>query len=183
MRADLKKLYLLDTTAKTCSTIDLPVDLKKYMPADAAPMMEQLASGMKVTVTPSTETRKVKDWNATKYTLTMDTPMGASTQELWVTTEIGGDRSGWHELLSAQQPANPFASVLAAEMKKIDGYPVLSERVQKFRGSEVKSREAVISVEEKEPPPGHYDVPADFTAKPFDPMEGMPGGPRRGRMR
>lgn len=178
VRADLKKMYMLDTKAKTCSTVDLPFDLKKYMPAEMAPMMEQMAAQSKITVTPTTETKMVGSWNATKYTMVMNLPMGSLTQDMWVTTEIGADRSGWQEMLAAQMSAMPFGSSMAAEMQKIDGLPVLSERTQKVMGSEMKSKETVVSVEEKEAPAGFYDVPAGYTETPFDPMAGMNmGGP------
>ena len=177
VRADLKKMYLLDTAAKTVTTVDLPFDLKKHVPADMAPRIEQMLGQMKVTVTPSTETQKIKDWNATKYTVTMAMPMGGSlTQVMWVTKDIGADRTGWQEMLAAQMSSNPFASAMAAEMKKIDGIPVLIERTMSMRGSEARAKESVVSVEEKEAPAGHYEVPAGFTEKPFD-LEGMMGGP------
>lgn len=177
VRADLKKLYLLDAKTKTFSALDLPLDMKKYMPADMAPMLEMMGQ-MKVTVTPTTETKKIKDWNATRYTVTTSMPMGgSSTQEMWVTKEVGVDPAVWAELSTAFLSANPMAGGMAAEMKKIDGFPVLVERTQKMMNSEVKSREAVLSVEQKDAPADFYDVPKDYTEKPFDPMAGMMGGP------
>lgn len=182
VRADLKKMYMLDTAAKTVTTIDLPFDMKKYMPAEMAPMMEQMAAQQKATVTPSTETQTIKEWNATKYTLTMTMGMGGSmTQVMWVTKDIGTDRTGWQEMLSAQVASNPFASGMAAEMKKIDGMAVQVERTMSMMGSESKSTENVLSVEVKEAPAGHYDVPEGYTEKPFDPMAGMMGGGPHGR--
>ncbi len=65
---------------------------------------------------------------------------------------------------------SPMAAPMAAEMKKIDGVVVLAERTQKMMGSELKSREEVTAVETKEPAPGLYDVPKDFTEKPLDPV-------------
>jgi hypothetical protein len=180
VRADLKKMYMLDTAAKTVTTVELPFDLAKHVPADMAPMIEQMLGQMKVTVEPSTETQKIKDWDATKYTLTMTMPMGGElTQVMWVSKDIGGDRSGWQEMLAAQMSSNPFASAMAAEMKKIDGIPVLIERSMNMRGSEMKSKESVVSVEEKEAPAGHYEVPEGYTEKPFD-LEGMMMGGRGG---
>lgn len=189
VRADLKKMYILDTEAKTSTTLDLPMDLMKYMPAEIAPRMKEMMDQMKVTVTPTTETKKVKDWNATRYTMTMTLPMGATmTQETWVTTEIAGDQAGWQEMYGAMMSANPAGAGMAAEMKKLAGFPVLTERTQTVMSSEVKSREAVVSVEHKEPAAGLYDVPAGYTEKAFDPMGqmgqrrmGAPGrGPRGG---
>jgi hypothetical protein len=53
-------------------------------------------------------------------------------------------------------------------------------------GNQVKSREAVVSVEDKEPAEGFYDLPAGLTEEPFDPKAEMhgpggPGGRPRGR--
>jgi len=179
VRLDLKKMYILDTKAKTSSSLDLPVDMSKYMPKDMAPMMEQMFSKMKVTVTPTTETKKVKDWETTKYTMTMTLPMGGSLdQEMWVAKDIGGKREGWHELYGAMMSASPVRAGMIEEMKKIDGVPVLVERTQKMMGSEIKSKETVISAEEKEPAEGFYDLPKDYKDKPYDPMADIPmGGP------
>jgi len=179
VRLDLKKMYILDTKAKTSSSLDLPVDMSKYMPKDMAPMMEQMFSKMKVTVTPTTETKKVKDWETTKYTMTMTLPMsGSLDQEMWVAKDIGGKREGWHELYGAMMSASPVRAVMIEEMKKIDGVPVLVERTQKMMGSEIKSKETVISAEEKEPAEGFYDLPKDYKDKPYDPMADIPmGGP------
>jgi len=182
VRLDLKKLYMLDTKAKTSSTVDLPVDMKKYLPEEMAPMMEQMFSKMTVTVTPTKETKKVKDWETTKYTMTMTLPMGGSMdQEMWVAKDAGGKREGWQELYAAIMSANPVRAGMIDEMKKIEGVPVVVERTQKMMGAEIKSRETVVSIEEKEAAEGFYDVPKDYTDKPFDPMAEMqmggPGGP------
>lgn len=181
VRLDLKKLYMLDTKAKTSSTLDLPVDVSKMLPEEMRPMMEQMFSQITVTVTPTEETKKVKDWDTTKYKMTMSLPMGGSMdQEMWVTKDIGGKREGWHDMYAAVMSVNPVRAGMVEEMKKIDGVPVLVERTQKMMGSEIKSREAVISVEEKEAAEGFYDVPKDYKDKPFDPMAEIqmgPGGP------
>ena len=168
---------MLDMTAKTVTTVDFPFDMKKYIPAEMAPMMEQMTGQQKVTITPTTETQKIKDWNATKYTMTMTMPMGGSiNQVMWVTKDIGTDRAGWKDMLAAQLASNPFASAMAGEMKKIDGVTVMSERTMSMRGTEMKSKESVVSVESKDAPAGSYEVPAGFTEKPFD-LESMMGGP------
>lgn len=178
VRLDLKKMYMLDTKAKTSSTLDLPVDITKMLPEEMRPMMEQMFSQITVSITPTEETKKVKDWDTTKYTMTMALPMGGSMeQEMWVAKDIGGAREGWHDLYAAVMSANPVRAGMVEEMKKIDGVPVLVERTQKMMGSEIKSTEKVISVEEKDAPEGHYDLPKDYKDKPFDPMAEIQVGP------
>jgi hypothetical protein len=153
VRLDLKKMYILDTKAKTSSTLDLPVDMDKYMPEEMAPMMEQMLSQMKVTITPTEEKKKIQDWNATKYTMTMSLPMGGSLdQEMWVVKDIGIDPELW---------------------QKLQGAVMSVERTQKMMGNEMKSTEKVLSVEEKDPPKDFYDLPKDYKDTPYDPMSEM----------
>lgn len=181
LRVDLEKMFVLDTKAKTVSTLDLPLDMKKYVPAEMAPMMDMMGE-MKVTVTPTEDTKKIKDWNAKRYTVTTTLPMGGeSVQEMWMTEELGIDDAAWHDMYAMLASANPFGGTLAEEMKKIKGFPVQIERTQKMQSSEFKAREAVVSVEQKEPAAGYYDVPEGYTEKPFDPMAklGRMGGQGR----
>ncbi len=177
VRLDQKKMYLIDVKAKTYSTLELPVDIKKYLPADAAKMMEPMMSQIKVTVTPTTETKKIKEWNATRYTVTMTMPMGGSmTQEIWATKDVPIDFALVKDSRASLMATNFMTGNLAEEMKKIDGLPVLTERTQTMMGSEVKSKEEVTSVEQKEPAAGLYEVPQGFTEKPFDAMSEARGG-------
>lgn len=182
VRADLKKLYMLDTKAKTYTAMDLPIDMKKYIPAEMAPMIEQMMGQVKVTVTPTTETQKIQDWNTTKVVMTTSMPMGGSnTQTMWVTKDVAVDMASWQDLYATMLTStNPFGGDMATEMKKIDGFPVMTESSMKMMGNEMKSTETVISIEEKEPAAGLYDLPSDYTEKPFDPMAGM-GGPGHAR--
>ena len=177
VRADLKRVFMIDTKAQTYSTIDLPVDLKKYIPAEYAPMVEQMMGQVKVTVTPTAETKKIKDWNATKYTVVTVLPMGGSiTQDVWATKDIALDAALWRDMMGTLQTLNPMGgSAMAAEMKKIEGVQIVMERTQTMMGSELKSKDEVTSIEQKEPAEGLYDVPKDFKEKPYDPMAGGMG--------
>lgn len=183
IRLDLKKMYVVDHKAKTVSTIDMPMDMKKYFPPEMAPMIEQVLSSMKVTVTPSTETKKIQTWNTTKYTMTLSMMMGGITQEMWTTKDIQLAGTGWNEMTTAMLSMRMGGEAMAAEMKKVEGVPVLVERVQKVGPGEVKSREEIVSVEQKEPAKGWYELPKDYVEKPFDPMaeNGMGGGGSAGR--
>ena len=177
VRADQKKMYILDVQAKTVSTIDLPFDMKKYLPPEMAPMLEQMMGQMKVTVTATTETKKIKDWNATKYTMSMSMPMGGGfTQDIWATKDIQMDNAAFSELSGAMMSAGMGGAALAAEYKKIEGFTVLTDRTQKMMNQSFKSHEELTSVEKKDAPEGLYDVPKGYTEKPFDPMaEGSKG--------
>lgn len=84
-------------------------------------------------------------------------------------------------MLAAVTSVNPFLSPMADELRKVGGFPVLVESTRKMGPAEIRSRQAVTSVEEKEPAAELYEVPAGFTERPFDPMAhtqaGLPGAP------
>jgi hypothetical protein len=143
----------------------------------------------KVTLTPATETRKIKDWSATRYTLTTEavstqststSPGGTQTssagmvqgnkQEIWVTKDVGAGHTGWQDMYAAMMSANPSTIGAANEMRKLEGLPVLIESSRSWGDNEIKSREAVTSIEEKDAPAGLYEVPTGFTEKPFQPF-------------
>lgn len=181
VRNDLKKIYVLDTKAKTYSTLDIPVDMKKYLPPDRVPTYENMMAKTKITLTPTTETKKIGDWNATKYTMTITMPGPGGdvvvNEDIWATKDVKIDRDAWNDLYGAMLSANPGGESLANEIKKLDGLPVLMERSQDLGGTVVKSREEVTAVATKDPPEGAYDLPKDYTEKPFDPSGGKMGPP------
>jgi hypothetical protein len=185
VRSDQKKMYLLDAKAKTAAVIDLPFDMKKYVPPEVAPMFESMMAGMKATLTPTTETKKIGEWNATKYTLTYTRPLGpagdiSTTEEIWATKDVAVDRAAWNDMAGSMW-SFVGGPAMAEEMKKVEGLPILVERTQTMMGSTTKSKDTTTAVASKDAPEGAYDVPKDFTQKPFNPMEGgggMGGGRR-----
>jgi hypothetical protein len=183
VRLDQKKLILLDAKAKTWTAIDLPFDLKKYVPPEAAGMIEQMmgAQALQAKVEPKDETKKIGEWNAKRYEITLSKAGKAVSKEiLWTTKDIKSDVSGYGEMYSTLMAMIPMQKNLAVEMKKLEGLPVYSEKTMSLPGGgEQKSVEELVSATEKEAPAGTYDTPAGYKEKPFDPMSegGMPGGP------
>lgn len=173
VRTDLKKLYILDTKAKTYSALDLPVDLEKLMGEEMAPMMKSMFADMKVTVTPSTDTKKIKDWNVTRYTVSMTMSMGTVTKEIWTTKDVEFDKADFHQTMTAVMSVIPGGAEMGGAFEKIEGFPISGESTQTMMGSTIKAKEEVVSIEKKEPAEGWYDVPKDFTEKPFDFMADM----------
>lgn len=186
VRTDLKKMFVLHPSDKTYSAIDLPFDLKKYLPPEIAPMMEQQWTPTKITLTPTTETKKIKDWNTTKYTLVQEVMSMSMTFDIWATKDVTFDRAAYADLYGAMMSMLPGGVTLAAEFKKIDAVPILTEMtfvVTMMGKSESKLRDEVTAFETKDAPEGTYDVPKDFTEKPFDLMKDnptMPKPPARG---
>jgi len=101
---------------------------------------------------------------------------GPSTEEVWSSKDVAVDAAAYHAAMSQMQSLRPGANAADAEMKKIEGIPVLIESTRKMRDQEIKSRDELVSVERKEAPAGAFDVPADFQKKPFDLRSTMGGG-------
>lgn len=171
VRADLKKLYLLDTHAKTFSAVELPIVIEKHLPPAVAEALMPTILQTKVSVVPTTETKTINGWKTTRYTLTLTTSAGATTKdELWVTKDVPAEFAALQELRAAQWSAQMFGVTPAAELKKLDGIAVLVEHSGSEMGVETKSRTEVRAIEKKEPAEGLYDVPKDFTEIAFDPL-------------
>lgn len=178
VRGDQKKMYRLDLEAKTYQAIDLPIDLKKYLPAEQYKMMEPFFAQIKVVLTPTQETKKIREWNCTKYVLTISMPMGAEmTHELWATKDFVGDRAAAMEMYASMQSAlmgGVGGDSFVTELKKIEGFVVYHEQVRTMGRMKYTAKEEVTSVETKDAPEGHYDVPKDFKEVPFDPTADDP---------
>lgn len=187
VRLDEKKMHILNTKEKTVTTVDLPFDLAKAMaesgqPAPGGPgggragRGEGPGSRPAPVVTPTDETKKVKEWTARKYTLTRSGAMDAGTDVIWASKDLGIDVAAFHEMVAHTQSLRPGAAMGPEALKKIDGIPVLIERVRAMRDQEVKSTEEIVSVEKKAAPAGAFEAPAGFEKRPFDPRAMMGGG-------
>jgi hypothetical protein len=69
VRADQKKMYVLDAKAKTYSVLDLPVDIKKYVPAEAAKMMEPMMETNHWKTTPEPTKMVINDKHEQRVTI------------------------------------------------------------------------------------------------------------------
>lgn len=186
VRLDQKKLILIDDKAKTWTAIELPLDMKKYVPPELAGRVEQMmaAQAMAAKVEPKEEVRKFGEWSAKSYEITLSRAgREVSKETVWTTKDIKGDVAAYGEMYSALVGINPMQKNLATELKKLEGLPVYSERTQSTPAGEQKIVEELVSATEKDAPAGIYDAPADYKEKPFDPMSaagGPPGGGKRG---
>jgi hypothetical protein len=179
IRADQKKLYIIDTAAKTYSELDLPIDLAKYFPpemqAQIGAMMQQMK--MTVKVTPTAEAKKIGAWNTKLYKAEIANAMGMKMDiDMWVTKDIAIDVAAYKGLASSLQGLQLGFEDVAKEMAKIDGISVLTENTMSIMGNTVKSREEIVSAETKPAPAGTYDVPAGLTKETFDPMKAAKKG-------
>jgi hypothetical protein len=175
VRADQKKLYIIDAGDKKYSELELPIDLAKYFPpemqAQIGAMMQQMK--MTATVTPTDQAKKIGAWNTKLYKLEIKNAMGMTiTSDMWVTKDLTIDLSAYKDLTSNLQGLQLGFEDVAKEMAKIDGVSVLTETTMTMMGNTLKSREEVVAAETKAAPAGTYDVPAGLTKETFNPMKG-----------
>lgn len=175
VRMDQKKLYLVDHSEKTYTTIELPLDMAKLMPPEmAGPMMEMMK--FKATVTPRNEKRTVAGFETTGYDLVLESQMMQMKSTVWVTKAVEFNLVGARAMAEEMMRLQPGMADIVAELRKLDGYTIAQENVATMMGSQIKSSETVESIEESSAPEGGYDPPAGYKAKKFDFMEMMQRG-------
>lgn len=182
VRLDEKKIHLLNTKDKTVTSVDYPFDFKKYIPEDS-PFADQLdrMPQQTVAVKATEETKKVKEWNATKYTVTRSGGFGGGagrTEDVWASKDVKVDAAAFHQMYTATQSLAMGMGGNAGndELKKIEGVPVLIESSRMMGEEKVVSRQEIVSVESKEGAATLFDIPADYEKKPFDMRTAMGGG-------
>lgn len=169
VRMDQKKLYQIHHDTQSYSVVDLPYDAKRYMTPAQAKALDKALEKVTVTVTPTSETRKFKEWTATKYVMNMTPPKGGSfTEEIWAVGDVGIDTAAWFEMWGTRMSLQPIGALMAAEQKKIIGLPVFVERSQTQGTVTSTARDEVLSIECKEAPEGTFEVPKDYKERPFD---------------
>ena len=179
---EAQKLFIIDHSGKSCQTADLPLDLVKLVPEEMRGMFEQMAErmNMQIEVTPTEEAREIAGYPAKLYRVKARSDQGLELdQDLWMTEAVKFDVTGYKKMAEALFSMQPIGADWKKEILAIKGFPVLQETTVRMMGNEIKSREELISVEEKEAPAGAYAPPPDYEVKPFDFMAGFgPGGGR-----
>ncbi|MBN2366957.1 MAG: hypothetical protein JXL67_12375 [Calditrichaeota bacterium] len=179
MRLDEKKIYMLDHEKK--EYVVMPLDfgekmskeMQKEMGEDMSEKDKQammdMARGMtnvEVTVTPTSETKKIGEWNCKKYIQTMKMMMGTTTTQIWATKEIKMDEDLYGQLSAAmmgmQSGTQGFMGDMMSELKKIEGIPVLTETSMMMMGQEIKSSSELIEFREGTAPAGTFDFPEGY---------------------
>jgi hypothetical protein len=155
VRLDRGKVYVLNHTDKTYVEIAAP-DLQKLAPPAGA--------AMKVQVTATGETKKVRDWNARKYKVEISNPEGLRLDTtLWASKDVVSPTYG--RLAATLTALQPNSTEWARQMQQIEGFPVIQEADVEMAGSRFKTREELVSAETKEAPAGTYEPPAGYRAE------------------
>ena len=162
---DLKKNmgYIINNKSKTYVETPLPLDMTKLLPPEAS----AFAGMMKwtVAVTPTTETKKIGQWNCTAYDVNV-TMMGMGMKmRVWASTDVPFDVNSFVTKIYANlvkgQMMMDDASV--KEMMKIKGFQIASDMSGDIMGAKMHTTSEVAEISKKTPPAGVYAVPAGYT--------------------
>ncbi|EXJ15549.1 DUF4412 domain-containing protein [Imhoffiella purpurea] len=148
------------------------IDLKSMMEGMSQPGMEQMRAMMEQTrikVEKTGETRKIGDWDCTKYEVTK-TGMMEIQQEIWATTDVDIDLDRYTEMMSMSGPDgllgdSEAAKSMRAEMEKIEGYPILTKTKMQMMGSNMESESEVTVIRKESVPESMFEIPSDYTKK------------------
>jgi hypothetical protein len=172
VRLDRQKLYLVNHTDRTYSTVDLPVDWTKLIPkVDQEKFQQYVAENqIRAAITPSSETRKVRAWDTHRVDVELSNRQGLRVStRMWVSRDIGL-YAAYNKMSGSLASLQVNGADWSQKIDKLDGFPVYQETVVSVGGMSFKSVEQLMAADPKEPPPGTYDVPAGFRAVPYDPL-------------
>lgn len=164
MRMDKGLLYILQHAQK--SYMEVPLNFTAA--AAEAPAVDL---GIKVTVTPTAEKKKINAWECKKYLMKLEMGgMGFATEsEVWATEEIRIDPALYAKFSTAMMAANPMlaSSVhsMLEEMKKLKGVQVQSTTSVHMMGQTIKSATELIEFKEGKAPEGIFELPAGYKKK------------------
>ncbi len=176
LKADKNVVYMLDH--KDHTYVEIPLDQAGLMSAltpegaseedaQAAEMMKSMVASMmantQVTVTPTEERKKIRDWNTRKYLLEIKMPMGTASSEVWASTDVKIDVGLFQKLNMAMSGMMADMEKMTKEMQKIEGMEVYSSTVMDMMGNKVKSTSELIEYGQKSVPAGGYDLPQGYT--------------------
>jgi hypothetical protein len=166
-RPDKGAMYMVDHNNKTFAEVPLTwlQDAKdKAEDAGVSEQMKMMSAMMKfkVTVTPTEETMKIKDWDASKYILDIDMGMGKVKADLWAAPDLEIDYSAYATMGNAMMAQFDGFEESLEEMKKIEGMPVLTNTEVMMMGTAMKSSTELIEFSNKDAPDGIYEIPEGY---------------------
>ncbi len=186
LRADEGKFYMVDDDQK--AYVEMPSDvfgamLEEVTEEDAAmadsvrDMMERMGQDIGVTIQKTDETKKIREWNATKYDIVMTLPMGKIEMENWITQDVEFDWNLMRALNMGSLAMFPGIESVFDEIAKLEGVTVTNISTMVMMGTPVTSTTEMIEYEgDREAPEGIYEIPEEYTKKDRQSMMGGMGG-------
>ncbi len=156
-------LIQLDHRNKKYTEINLK-DAWESLDPQMKQQMEQMAPMMKleVSVQKTDETRKIGDWNCTKYIITKNMGMMKSTTEAWVTNELNVNADTYFRALNSTLVFMPGYDKAIEEFKKLKGVTVRDNTTAEVMGKKIGSSSELIDYTEQDAPPDAFKIPNGY---------------------
>ncbi|HEX2957784.1 MAG TPA: hypothetical protein VHO70_13195 [Chitinispirillaceae bacterium] len=176
MRLDKDTIYTLDNkkqtyTAIQASTFGLPATGQagdEQVPAMVSSMMGSMFK-MEVTIEPTSETKKIGQWNCTKYNQTVQMMGVTTSSELWATEDVVIDKKLLDKFFASQFMTKPgmqdFAVKMQKEAEKIKGCVVYSKSTTTMGTKRTETIDQVTEIKEQAAPQDTWVVPAKYKLK------------------
>ncbi len=169
------KVFWMNTQKKSYIEMDLPLDISKYLPEQAAEMMANM--NISVAVQPTTETDTIAGKKCTKYDVTM-TIMMMMTMEMkmkvWATEDVPFDWKKFQDkMIQMFSPTMPLGEEALNAFKQIKGWQMRSEMTMNMMGTDMKTVQEVMEIVQKDAPAGTYTVPEGYTKQDKFSLEDM----------
>lgn len=176
MLLDKDTIYTIDHKKKTysaiqASTLGMPVDAGaegEQVPAMVSSMMGNMFK-VEVSIEPTSETKKIGQWNCTKYNQTLKMMGVTTTTELWATEDVAIDKKLLDKLMTSQFMAKSgmqnLASKMQKEAEKIKGCVVYSKSVTTMGNKRTETIDEVSEIKEQAAPQETWVVPAKYKMK------------------
>jgi len=176
MLLDKDSIYTIDHKKKTyfafqASTLGMPANAE----ADGEQVPEMLSSmmgnmfKMEVSIEPTSETKKIGQWNCTKYNQTIKMMGVTTTTELWATEDVAIDKKLLDKFMASQFMSKPGMQDLAAKMQKeaekIKGFVVYSKSVTTMGNKRSETIDEVTEIKKQTAPQETWVVPAKYKMK------------------
>jgi len=176
MRLDKDTIYTLNHEKKTysafqASTLGVPANAEgddEQVPEMVSSMMGNMFK-MEVAIEPTSETKKIGQWNCTRYNQTVKMMGVTTTTELWATEDVVIDKKLLDKFLASQfmtkSGMQDFAGKMQKEAKKIKGCVVYSKSITTMGKKRTETIDEVTEIKEKAAPQDTWVVPPKYKMK------------------
>lgn len=156
--------------------------LEREMGANSGPMMDQMMQmfHVKATVTPTEETKKIGDWNCTKYVSEVELMGTVVPTIMWATTDIDVDPALYGIATNAMKAILPGFDEMMTEFQKVKGIAVETSSDANFNGIQISTHGRLVDFSEADAPKDAFVIPEGYNKTEMQ-MPGMGGGMGGGR--
>jgi hypothetical protein len=176
-----KKMIMIDHVKKTYTEIPMNMEqiiteAAKQEGKDAEEVEQGAEAGegmvkMEIKVQPTSETKKINNWNCKKYNLTMNTFMGLMNTEVWASEDLKVDKDLYAKyftsLFSMMPGMQGGMGEMMKEIEKIKGVQVLSSGKQSIMGQTISSSTELLEFKNGTAPANLLKIPAGYKQTKF----------------